>query len=137
MKFLIAFLLTGCGAMTGLKVDPKLQGAVDRYMAHVPDQGHYDELTRVQFGDTADEAYGECVVVRNKQKGFIVERHVTIKRNAGTGIWLEVTVAHELAHCLHNKGHDTDGLKLMNPVRTGDETFWVQNLNEQIEGLFK
>jgi len=135
--FVFAFLISGCGAMTGQKIDKRLQGAVDRYLAHVPNQGKWDDLESVQFGSPSKEAFGECVTVRGKYDS-VVKRKVVIKDLDEPEIMAEVTVAHELAHCLHGKIHVGGGdVHLMNPVRQGDAEWWTNNLNDQIEGLFK
>ncbi len=139
LLILFCLVLTACGAGETLYVDPELQAAVDFYLAHAPDAGHWKDLDAVQFGTLSDASrQGDCERPANKKsKVFSPSRRVTIRadfKNTDSPNYLRYVVAHELAHCLHDKPHSDDGLMSAQPF--GTEDFWRDNLGDEIEKVF-
>lgn len=130
---LLAMALTACGREPAINGD--LQAAVDRYLAHVPTRGHYDDLVSVDWGETTDGAQGQCL--KAPRWDGSLSRKVRIVRSDYDAVILDALVAHELGHCLHDKVHDNSVIpKLMNTYMVQDTDYWTQHLDEQIEAMF-
>ncbi len=134
MKYLMVllFALVGCGSVER-HVSSAMSSGVDRYLKLAPNHGHWDDLTSVDFGTPKAGALGECRVT---SKAGVTERRVIVLRIPESEILLQVTIAHELAHCLHDRHHDDLGQKLMNTQRVGDSEYWETHLDDQISALF-
>jgi hypothetical protein len=128
-------IITGCGREPAINADMK--SAVDRYLRDAPNQGHYDELTSVDYGSLPDGQLGKCNVITSIG-GAVTSRNIRIQRDSQRDpILLDVLVAHELGHCLHDKIHDDMRVPmLMNTKLMPSINYWSDHLDDEIRNLF-
>lgn len=135
IRLLITFMFFGCGREAAINAD--LKASVERYLSNAPNHGHYSELVSVDWGEPPNGALGQCVKIPQLDQSYA--RKVRIKRRGDSQIVVDTLVAHELAHCLHDKVHDdTRRPMLMNTVfLEGQEAYWESNLDSEIREALK
>lgn len=130
---ILSSTVAACGRQP--KVAPEFKAAMDHYLALAPNSGHIDQLESVEWGAPPAGADGICNQKPTIIKGEYV-RTVTIRDGLEQGAWLNAVVSHELAHCLHDKPHDTRSTALMHPTIMPGNEYWETHLDEELGFLW-
>lgn len=138
---LLAALFTSCGREDDheTKIDPELQPHVDLYLSYAPDNGHLDELLSVKFVPAwlLQGSLGRCEKENETVLGKKSTTRTVLIADTTNACLYGVVVAHELAHCLHDREHIGESPReLMGSTTFLNCEFWSENLNAQLEALF-
>lgn len=134
-----AFVLAACGPDEP-RIDPLLRPVLYQYLSWAPNEGKLEELVSFEFGHTEGNQFGYCSkdwVNGIDGAKMLSERRIVIKEPSNMGGKWRAGVMHELAHCLHDKGHSTDSSSLMfKQAVFGSDEYWEKNLEAKVRELF-
>lgn len=144
MKHITALFLLACiGCGSEPDIAPSLKSILDLYLQNAPTNGHFEELTKVKFGNPGTSAegvslVGACEVSGSKKiggKSYFQKREIIVRDLPITPSF-EAAVLHELAHCLHDLEHVEDPKALMAKKHFDNDEYWSENLVIRLREAF-
>jgi hypothetical protein len=116
-------------------IDPQAKPDLDSFLSDGKARGlHIDDsiLGEVVFVDLGEDILGVCVknpLIDNVPNSRRILLNNALRQDMAM---LKVVIYHEAGHCILNKEHENDGLKIMNTYLDNPDTFfldWEKHLN--------